>query len=148
MARSRRYHPLNVYLNSRLVGQLRREASGAIEFQYDDGWLAWPHTLPVSLSLPLREESYTGAPVLAVFENLLPDNDTIRNCIAAGAHAEGIDACSLLSAIGRDCVGALQFLHPKMEPGLAGAGTGRSRDWQEPGLAGAGTGRSRDWQEP
>lgn len=72
MARSRRYHPLNVYLNSRLVGQLRRESSGAIEFQYDDGWLAWPHTLPVSLSLPLREESYTGAPVLAVFENLLP----------------------------------------------------------------------------
>lgn len=124
MARSRRYHPLNVYLNSRLVGQLRRESSGAIEFQYDDGWLTWPHTLPVSLSLPLREESYTGAPVLAVFENLLPDNDAIRNRIAARARAEGIDAYSLLSAIGRDCVGALQFLHPAMDPGPAGVVSG------------------------
>ena len=124
MARSRRYHPLNVYLNSRLVGQLRRESSGAIEFQYDDGWLAWPHTLPVSLSLPLQEESYTGAPVLAVFENLLPDNDAIRNRIAARARAEGVDAYSLLSAIGRDCVGALQFLHPEMDPEPAGAVNG------------------------
>jgi serine/threonine-protein kinase HipA len=131
MARSRRYHPLNVYLNSRLVGQLRRESSGAIEFQYDDGWLAWPHTLPVSLSLPLREESYTGAPVLAVFENLLPDNDAVRNRIAARARAEGIDAYSLLSAIGRDCVGALQFLHPEMDPGLAGAVNGTPVSNQE-----------------
>jgi serine/threonine-protein kinase HipA len=85
MARRRRYDPLNVYLNSRLVGQLRREPSGAIEFQYDAGWLTWPNTLSVSLSLPLREEAYTGAPVSAVFENLLPDNDAIRNRIAARA---------------------------------------------------------------
>jgi serine/threonine-protein kinase HipA len=121
MARRRRYDPLNVYLNSRLVGQLRREPSGAIEFQYDTGWLTWPHTLSVSLSLPLREEAYTGAPVSAVLENLLPDNDAIRNRIAARARAEGIDAYSLLSAIGHDCVGALQFLRPDIDPGPAGA---------------------------
>jgi serine/threonine-protein kinase HipA len=120
MARRRRHEPLNVYLNSRLVGQLRREVSGAIEFQYDAGWLSWPHTLPVSLSLPLREDAYSGAPVSAVFENLLPDNDTIRNRIAARARAEGIDAYSLLSAIGHDCVGALQFLRADIDPGPAG----------------------------
>ncbi|MGY4350413.1 hypothetical protein ACVWXM_006906 [Bradyrhizobium sp. GM7.3] len=28
--------PLNVYLNARLVGRLRRESSGAIDFQYDE----------------------------------------------------------------------------------------------------------------
>lgn len=39
MARRRSYEPLRVYLNSRLVGQLRRERSGAIEFQYDAEWL-------------------------------------------------------------------------------------------------------------
>jgi serine/threonine-protein kinase HipA len=126
MARRRRYDPLNVYLNSRLVGQLRRQPSGAIEFQYEAGWLNWPHMLPVSLSLPLREEAYTGAPVSAVFENLLPDNDAIRNRIAARVRAEGIDAYSLLSAIGHDCVGALQFLRPDMDPGPAGAVNGTS----------------------
>jgi serine/threonine-protein kinase HipA len=124
MARSRRYEPLNVFLNSRQVGQLRRESSGAIEFQYDPEWLAWPHTLPVSLSMPLREGAYIGGPVSAVFENLLPDNDTLRNRIAARTRAEGIDAYSLLRAIGHDCVGALQFLHPDVDPGPAGTVSG------------------------
>src|SRR5580658_1352447 len=78
-----------VFLNSRLVGLLRRETSGAISFQYDRSWLEWDSALPASLSLPLREQAYLGAPVLAVFENLLPDNDTLRRQIAARAHAEG-----------------------------------------------------------
>jgi serine/threonine-protein kinase HipA len=119
-----RHEPLNVFLNSRLVGQLRREASGAISFQYDPSWLDWEFVLPVSLSLPLREQAYSGAPVVAVFDNLLPDNSDLRRKIAARAHAEGTDAYSLLSAIGHDCVGALQFLLPDMEPGPAGAVVG------------------------
>lgn len=41
MARPRTRIPLNVFLNGRLVGRLRRQASGAIDFQYDDSWLAW-----------------------------------------------------------------------------------------------------------
>jgi serine/threonine-protein kinase HipA len=121
MPRRRRYEPLNVFLNSRLVGQLRRAPSGATSFQYDGRWLAWEHTMPVSLSLPLQEDAYAGAPVTAVFENLLPDNDELRRRIAVRAHAEGTDAYSLLSAIGKDCIGALEFLPPEREPGPAGA---------------------------
>lgn len=124
MARSRRYVPLNVYLNSRLVGQLQRDPAGAIAFQYDADWLAWPYALPVSLSLPLREAAYTGTPVLAVFDNLLPDNGELRRRIAARTQAEGMDAYSLLNAIGRDCVGALQFLPPDIDPGRAGSVNG------------------------
>jgi serine/threonine-protein kinase HipA len=121
MPRRARYEPLNVFLNSRLVGQLRRETSGAISFQYDQSWLDWESALPVSLSLPIREQPYIGAPVLAVFENLLPDNDALRRQIAACARAEGPDAYSLLAAIGHDCVGALQFLPRDSQPAPAGA---------------------------
>jgi serine/threonine-protein kinase HipA len=121
MARRHRYEPLHVYINSRKLGQLRREASGAIEFCYDSDWLAWSSAFPASLSLPLREDPYTGAPVLAVFDNLLPDNDALRQRIAVRTGAAGIDAYSLLSSIGRDCVGAMQFLPPDEEPGPAGA---------------------------
>lgn len=121
-----RYEPLNVYLNSRLVGQLRRDISGAISFQYDPAWLEWEFVLPVSLSLPLREQAYSGAPVITVFDNLLPDNDHLKRQIAARTHAEGIDAYSLLGAIGHDCVGALQFLPQNMGPGPAGAVEGDS----------------------
>lgn len=120
MARRRTRIPLNVFLNARLVGQLRRQTSGAIEFQYDTDWLGWEHTLPLSLSLPLREDRYIGDPVIAVFDNLLPDADPIRRRVAERVHADGYDAYSLLAKVGRDCVGALQFLPEGHEPGPAG----------------------------
>jgi serine/threonine-protein kinase HipA len=109
MARQPSHAPLNVYLNGRLIGRLRRESSGAIDFQYDQSWLDWENDIPVSVSLPLREDRYIGDPVLAVFENLLPDNDDIRRRLAERAKAKGPDPYNLLSAVGRDCVGALQF---------------------------------------
>jgi serine/threonine-protein kinase HipA len=52
---------------------------------------------------------------------LLPDNGELRRRIAARTQAEGTDAYSLLNAIGRDCVGALQFLPQDTDPGPAGA---------------------------
>ncbi|SDH76165.1 type II toxin-antitoxin system HipA family toxin [Roseospirillum parvum] len=116
MPRRRTRIPLNVYLNNRLVGRLNRESSGAIDFAYDLSWLEWEHALPVSLSLPLREDRYIGAPVAAVFENLLPDSDALRKRVAERVGATGTDAYSLLAAIGRDCVGALQFLPDTLSP--------------------------------
>jgi len=121
MARHRRLPPLGVFLNGRHVGQLRRASSGAIDFQYDPSWLSWDRALPVSLSLPLREDRYIGDDVIAVFDNLLPDNDAIRKRIAGHVRADGIDAYSLLAALGRDCVGALQFLVGDDEPGIVGS---------------------------
>ena len=110
MGRRPTYAPLRVYLNNRRVGTLSRAPSGAIEFSYDAGWLAWDHALPVSLSLPLRETPYRGEPVFAVFENLLPDSDKLRRLVAEKVGARGVDAYSLLAKIGHDCVGALQFI--------------------------------------
>jgi serine/threonine-protein kinase HipA len=121
MPRTSHHGPLDVYMNSRLVGQLRREPSGAISFQYHPAWLKWEFSMPISLSLPPREQPYVGAPVLAVFDNLLPDNNAIRRRVAERAHAEGTDAYSLLGAIGHDCVGALQFLPEGTLPAPAGA---------------------------
>jgi serine/threonine-protein kinase HipA len=121
MAKKSTRIPLNVFLNGRLVGRLQREISGAIHFQYDESWLNWGNTFPVSLSLPLREDRYVGDPVIAVFDNLLPDNKEIRERVAARSGAAGIDAYSLLAEIGRDCVGALQFLPDGENPGKAGA---------------------------
>jgi serine/threonine-protein kinase HipA len=110
MARRCQHAPLLVYLNNRLVGHLAKGPSGAISFRYDEGWLGWDQTFPVSLSLPLREDPYRGEPVAAVFENLLPDSEPLRRRVAEKVGARGTDAYSLLAAIGRDCVGALQFV--------------------------------------
>tara|TARA_R110001583_G_scaffold31776_2_gene108422 strand:+ start:16258 stop:17577 length:1320 start_codon:yes stop_codon:yes gene_type:complete len=108
--------PLNVYLNNRLVGQLNKQPSGATKFIYDGNWLNWEHAFPISLSLPLREDAYRGEPVVAVFDNLLPDSDLLRRRVAEKVGARGTDAYSLLAAIGRDCVGALQFIPDENPP--------------------------------
>jgi serine/threonine-protein kinase HipA len=131
MARRPTHEPLNVYMNARLVGRLRREAGGAIDFTYDPSWLAWENTMPVSLSLPLRENRYVGKPVVAVFDNLLPDGEGLRRRIAERVRADGTDAFSLLTALGHDCVGALQFLPDGEEPGAAGLVAGKAVDANE-----------------
>jgi serine/threonine-protein kinase HipA len=112
-------------LNNDLVGRLLKEPDGAISFRYDENWLAGESAIPVSLSLPLREDAFRGAPVVAVFENLLPDSDVLRMRVAEKVGAKGTDAYSLLSQIGRDCVGALQFVPEDAEvidetPGVTG----------------------------
>jgi len=125
MARRPAHTPLNVFVNGRLVGVLRRESTGAIDFQYAREWLDWRGAFPVSLSLALREDRYIGAPVINVFDNLLPDNDAIRRRVAERVGAAGTDAYSLLSVLGHDCVGALQFLPDGIDPGRPGSIEGK-----------------------
>ncbi len=121
MPRKPTHTPLRVLMNNRPIGHLSKEASGAIRFRYHESWLGWKSAIPVSLSLPLREDAYRGAPVLAVFENLLPDSDALRRRVAGKVGADGTDAYSLLAKIGRDCVGALQFLPDDAETGTGDA---------------------------
>ncbi|MDV3257017.1 MAG: HipA N-terminal domain-containing protein, partial [Sphingomonas sp.] len=117
MPRRRAHAPLDVYINGRLVGYLAKENDGAIRFAYAEPWLEWQHAFAISLSLPLRPTPYVGAPVAAVFDNLLPDSADVRRRVAERTGAAGTDAYSLLEEIGRDCVGAMQFLHAGDQPG-------------------------------
>jgi serine/threonine-protein kinase HipA len=128
MARTRTHPPLNVYQNNRLVGRLLKEPSGAVSFTYDESWLDWPNAWPVSLSLPMRPTPYKGEPVIAVFDNLLPDSDAIRRRVAERVGAAGVDPFSMLSVIGRDCVGAMQFLPEGEEPPKASPVAGEPVD--------------------
>ena len=112
-------------MNGRPVGFLLKEPGGAIAFGYDESWLGAENAIPVSLSLPLREDLFKGPVVSAVFENLLPDSEALRRRVSEKVGAEGTDAYSLLSRIGRDCVGALQFLPEGEESAASGKIEGR-----------------------
>jgi len=130
MPRRPAHAPLRVLLNNRPVDHLSNAASRAISFQYDPSWLGWEHALPVSHSLPLREETYRGERVVAVFDNLLPDSGALRRRVAEKVGAVGIDACSLLAAIGHDCMSALQFIgdDEHADPGDTASITGETVD--------------------
>jgi len=93
------------------VGNLTRASDGAISFTYDPAWLASHTAFPVASALPLSKAKWQGDPVVAAFDNLLPDAEgELREKIAARVGAQGKDVFSLLSVLGRDCAGALQFL--------------------------------------
>ena len=111
MARPRQSRALSVWMNGERVGLWRTPTQGSHEFVYADDWLASAHARPISLSLPLRppSEPYRQG-VESFFDNLLPDNRTIRERIQRRFHTATASAFDLLREIGRDCVGALQLL--------------------------------------
>ncbi|MEQ1664360.1 MAG: HipA N-terminal domain-containing protein, partial [Bdellovibrionales bacterium] len=105
---------LRVYLNNTPVGALKKLSNGALHFQYETTWVNSPNAIPLSLSLPLTTHIYAGDVVINYFDNLLPDNDSIRKTLALRMSLNNQEVFNLLSAIGRDCVGAIQLI-PEQE---------------------------------
>ncbi len=110
MGRKRRNRVLDVYVGNSKVGQLSRSPNGAISFRYGSNWLKSDIAFPISMSIPLSDQVWTGERATSYFDGLLPDDQTIREKIATHQRAESAGAFDLLAAIGRDCVGALRFL--------------------------------------
>jgi serine/threonine-protein kinase HipA len=101
---------LEIYLNALPLGSLLYGSRKDMVFQYNEQWLERPNSFPISRTLPLREQPYQGAQVFAFFDNLLPDNISIRQRIAARMRATSDQVFDLLAVVGRDCVGAMQFI--------------------------------------
>ncbi len=117
MGRKSHRQQLNVWMNGLLVGEWALTRSGET-FTYHDSWLHHPQARPLSLSLPFLpgNAAYRGAVVSAYFDNLLPDSDSIRRRLAQRYRLSDSAAFTLLAALGRDCVGALQLLPPDETP--------------------------------
>ncbi len=103
---------LSLWMNGVRVGEWRIPTRGPMELAYDESWLSAPEARPLSLSLPLPLEPVllTTPAVGIYFDNLLPDYEPIRRRIASRFRLVDIAPFTLLSEIGRDCVGALQLL--------------------------------------
>jgi serine/threonine-protein kinase HipA len=110
----RRHQPrsLAVWANGLRVGTWRLPTRASMEFEYDDAWVGAAEARPLSLSLPIigGERTHRGKAVEAYFDNLLPDSEAIRRRMQDRFHTASGGAFDLLSAIGRDCVGAVQVL--------------------------------------
>ncbi|MGX2970305.1 type II toxin-antitoxin system HipA family toxin [Ursidibacter sp. B-7004-1] len=100
---------LNIAMNGEDVGYWQKSTSGATAFQYTETWLNSPRKRAISLSLPLSHKVYQGEVVYNFFDNLLPDSDQIRSRIQQRFQTATKMPFDLLSAIGQDCVGAIQL---------------------------------------
>lgn len=116
MGRKRLKSELFVFMNGERTGILTRSANGRLEFGYNAGWLESSMGRPISLSMPLGKQTYSGDVVENFFDNLLPDSIPIRNRIQRKFGASSSRGFDLLWHVGRDCVGALQ-LSPEDHPG-------------------------------
>ncbi|CAG9170697.1 Serine/threonine-protein kinase toxin HipA [Cupriavidus laharis] len=104
---------LSVWANGLRVGTWRNPGSAAMEFEYDTAWMNSDAGRPLSLSLDYAlgtRKIIRGEAVRHYFDNLLPDSEPIRRRLAMRFGTGSTDAFALLSAIGRDCVGAVQLL--------------------------------------
>lgn len=117
MGRQSTAQRLTVWMNGHQVGVWEHTRQGE-RFTYSDEWVRSGQSRPLSLSLPFLPGNapYRGDEVDYYFDNLLPDSDSIRRRVARRYHAKGTNAFELLTKIGRDCVGAIQFLPEEEEP--------------------------------
>ena len=83
--------------------------SGLLGFRYDPAWLRNPGAMPLSRSLPLREEPFHGKHARPFFAGILPDEGP-RQQIAAILGVSERNDFAILERIGGECAGAVSLL--------------------------------------
>lgn len=100
---------LAVVMYGRVVGRITQPfRSAEPEFTYDSEYLDQGRT-PLSVLMPVVDGSYRGLRVRAFLEGVLPEDPQTRRRWASQLDVEPDDYIGLLSQMGWDCPGAVQF---------------------------------------
>lgn len=100
-------------LGGKEVGRVLRNAQGRLTFRYADAWREGQGAYPLSLSMPLAAREHGHAVIEAFLWGLLPDNEHVLDRWAAKFHVSARNAFALVSHVGEDCAGAVQFVTPE-----------------------------------
>ena len=101
-------HDIGVWLFDHRVGRLSLVA-GRLSFEYGADWLAEPHRVQLSHSLPLQGRPFDDHECRGFFAGLLPEGH-LRRLIAQQCQVSSQNDFALLSAIGGECAGAITFV--------------------------------------
>lgn len=109
---------LHVYIEiqgkQRHVGIIAGENSEDARFSYDKEYSLDLTCHPISIQLPFRDKAFSVEATRNFFEGLLPEGFT-RRCVAGWIHADETDYITLLAALGKECLGAIQILEEGMD---------------------------------
>ncbi|OAF07596.1 type II toxin-antitoxin system HipA family toxin [Bradyrhizobium neotropicale] len=94
------------------IGRLRNDARGRLAFIYNDDWRGSAGAYPLSLSMPLAAQEHGSAVVQAFLWGLLPDNEQVLDRWAKKFQVSARNVFALISNVGEDCAGAIQFVAP------------------------------------
>ena len=106
---------LIVYLNAEIVGSLEQDDSGLLQFSYDQTWLEKPSAIPLSRSLPLQSEVFSGKRARPFFAGILPEEEP-RKKIAEILGISDTNDFAMIERIGGECAGAVSLLPEGVDP--------------------------------
>lgn len=104
------------------AGRVHCNQVGRLRFRYSDAWRQSNDALYLSLSMPLANAEHSHAPTDAFLWGLLPDNEVVLARWGQTFHVSPRNALALLSHVGEDCAGAVQFVRPDRLKAVLGAG--------------------------
>ncbi|MCG2830381.1 MAG: type II toxin-antitoxin system HipA family toxin [Desulfobacteraceae bacterium] len=122
---------LIVYLNAERVGTLEQDDSGLMQFSYNQAWLEKPGAMPLSRSLPLQSEVFSGKKARPFFAGILPE-ERPREKIAEILGISDTNDFAMLERIGGECAGAVSLLPEGVAP--TDPKNARHRELTEPEL--------------
>lgn len=112
---------LAVWLSGLRAGTLERRRDGSIEFRYTSEYRHRRAAPALSVSMPRTQEYHGSDAAGPWFDNLLPDNDDVRQRWAADLELRRPTVFGLLERMGADCAGAVQVLPEGEDPTAEGA---------------------------
>jgi serine/threonine-protein kinase HipA len=106
---------LDVCYEEHVVGRLTRRTGVAIEdsieFAYDPKWMSLKGAFPLSVTMPLTQQEYSGIVLYHWFLNLLPEGSH-RKLAGDILKVDKNDVFGLISRMGNDLAGAIEIRKP------------------------------------
>jgi serine/threonine-protein kinase HipA len=96
-----------------VMGTVTNAKAGRLSFLYSDEWLASPRAYPLSVSMPLSPDEHGHLRIHPFLWGLLPDNEIVLGQWARKFHVSPRNVFGLISNVGEDCAGAVQFVKPE-----------------------------------
>jgi serine/threonine-protein kinase HipA len=119
---------LTVLLHGREVGTVHYKDS-RLSFTYSDTWRNNSKAYPLSLSMPLGSTTHGHARIEAFLWGLLPDNDRVLQNWGKRFQVSPKNVFRLITHVGEDCAGAVQFVTPEQLGTLIAEPTAREIQW-------------------
>lgn len=91
------------------VGSITGNDSSDACFTYDEDYIQKPDLRPISISLPFEKKAFDSKSTRNFFEGLLPEGFT-RRCVAEYMQKDAQDYLSILTNLGKECLGAIKIL--------------------------------------
>ena len=108
-------------LDGRETGRVVRDKRARLTFIYNEQWRTTENAYPLSISMPLALAQHGHAKTDPFLWGLLPDNQLVLDQWAKKFQVSARNAFSLISVVGEDCAGAVQFVRPERLEVIIGA---------------------------